>query len=118
MRGHDKNSKEKIREEGRERRVCNLISPPFFYTLIPPFPSLQNPLKIFSIIISKSDSLKKKKSPNITRKVVFFRWNFCASDLEASKNKPHQICVLELQAKGHFRTSTVQVQQLQARFRP
>ena len=51
-------------------------------------------------------------------KVVFFSWNFRASDLEASKNKPHQICVLELQAKEHSKTSTVQVQQLQAQFRP
>ena len=59
-----------------------------------------------------------KQSPNITRKVVFFNWNFRASDLEASKNKPHQICILELQAKEHSRMSTVQVQQLQARFQP
>ena len=34
--------------------------------------------------------------------MVFFNWNFRASDLEASKNKPHQIYVLELQAKEHF----------------
>ena len=49
-------------------------------------------------------------------KVVFFSWKFRASDLEASKNKPHQICVLEFQAKEHSRTSAVQVQQFQALF--
>ena len=59
-----------------------------------------------------------KQSPNITRKVVFFNWNFRASDLEASKNKSHQIRILEFQAKEHSRTSAVQVQQLQARFQP
>ena len=32
--------------------------------------------------------------------------------------QPHQICILELQAKEHSRTSVVQVQQLQAQFRP
>ena len=45
---------------------------------------------------------------------MFFSRNFRASDLEPSKNKPHQICVLELQAKEHSKTSTVQVQQFQA----
>ena len=50
----------------------------------------------------------------MTRKVVFFSWKFHAPDLEASENKPHQICVLELQAKEHSRTSAVQVQQIQA----
>ena len=55
-----------------------------------------------------------KQSPNITRKVVFFSWKFRVPDLEASENKPHQICILELQAKEHSRTSAVQVQQLQA----
>ena len=49
--------------------------------------------------------------------MVFSSWNFLAPDLEASENKPYQICVLELQAKEHSRTSAVQVQQLQARFR-
>ena len=49
---------------------------------------------------------------------MFFSWKFRASDLEASKNKPHQIRVLEFQAKEHSKTSGVQVQQLQARFRP
>ena len=62
--------------------------------------------------------LKIKQSPNITRKVVFFSWKFRASDLEASKIKPHQIRVLEFQAKEHSRMSAVQVQQLQAQFRP
>ena len=52
----------------------------------------------------------------MTRKVMFFSWKFRASDLEASKNKPHQIRVLEFQAKEHSRTSAVQVQQIQARF--
>ena len=33
--------------------------------------------------------------------MVFFSWKFRASDLEASKNKPHQIRVLEFQAKEH-----------------
>ena len=47
---------------------------------------------------------------------MFFSKKFRAPDLEASKNKPHQIRVLEFQAKEHSRTSTVQVQQLQARF--
>ena len=38
MQGHDENSKEKIREEGRERHVCSiLISPPPF-TRNSPFP--------------------------------------------------------------------------------
>ena len=59
-----------------------------------------------------------KQNPNITRKVVFSSWNFLAPNLETSENKPHQICILELQAKECSRTSTVQVQQLQARFRP
>ena len=54
----------------------------------------------------------------MTWKVVFFNWEFRAPDRKASENKPHQICVLELQAKEHSRTSAVQVQQLQARFRP
>ena len=47
---------------------------------------------------------------------MFFSWKFCASNLEASKNKPHQIRVLEFQAKEYSRTSAVQVQQLQADF--
>ena len=50
--------------------------------------------------------------------MVFFSWKFRASDLEASKNKPHQIRVLEFQAKEHSRRSAVHVQQLQARFQP
>ena len=41
-----------------------------------------------------------KQSPNITRKVVFFRWKFCAPDLEASENKPHQIC--RIAGRGTF----------------
>ena len=45
---------------------------------------------------------------------MFFCWNFHASDLEASKNKPHQIRVLEFQAKEHSKMSTMQVRQLQA----
>ena len=49
---------------------------------------------------------------------MFFSWNFRAPDLETSENKPHQIHVLELQANECSRMSTVQVQQLQARFRP
>ena len=49
---------------------------------------------------------------------MFFSWNFRAPDLETSENKLHQIRVLELQAKEHSRTSAVQVQQLQAPFRP
>ena len=52
---HDENSKEKIKENGRERRVSNSDFSSPFYTLIHPFPSLQNLLKIFSTIISKSD---------------------------------------------------------------
>ena len=40
---------------------------------------------------------------------MFSSWNFCAPDLETSENKPHQIRVLELQAKECSRTSTVQV---------
>ena len=49
---------------------------------------------------------------------MFFSWNSRAPDLETFENKPHQIHVLELQAKECSRMSTVQVQQLQARFRP
>ena len=49
---------------------------------------------------------------------MIFSWKFRAPDLEASENKPHQICVLELQAKEHSKMPAVQVQQLQARFRP
>ena len=48
--------------------------------------------------------------------MVFFRWKFYAPNLEVSENKPHQICVLELQAKEHSKTSTVLMQQLQAQF--
>ena len=59
-----------------------------------------------------------KQSPNITRKVVFSSLNFHAPDLETSEDKPHQIHILELQAKECSRTSIVQVQQLQAQFRP
>ena len=51
-------------------------------------------------------------------KVVIFSWKFHALDLEASENKSHQIYVLELQTKEHSRMSVVQMQQLQARFRP
>ena len=39
---------------------------------------------------------------------MFFSWKLRASDLKASKNKPHQIRVLEFQAKEHSRTSAVQ----------
>ena len=53
--------------------------------------------------------LKIKQSPNIARKVVFFSWKFRALDLEASKNKLHQIRVLEFQAKEHSKTLAVQV---------
>ena len=49
---------------------------------------------------------------------MFLSWKFRAPDLEASENKPHQIYVLELQTNEHSRTLAVQVQQLQARFRP
>ena len=45
--GHDENSKEKIREEGRERNVSNFDFSSPFYMLIPPFLSLENLLKIF-----------------------------------------------------------------------
>jgi len=41
--------------------------------------------------------------------VVYFSWKIHASDLEASKNKPHQIHVLEFQAEEHSRTLVVQV---------
>ena len=47
---------------------------------------------------------------------MFFNWKFRAPDLEASKNKLHQIRILEFQANEHSRMSAVQVQQLQARF--
>ena len=76
---------------------------------------LNNNIQIWLI---KKKILKIKQSPNITRKVVFSGWNFRAPDLETSKNKPNQIHVLELQSKECSRTSTVQVQQLQARFQP
>ena len=49
---------------------------------------------------------------------MFSSWNFYAPDLETSENKPHQIRVLKLQAKEHFRMSAVQVQQFQAQFQP
>ena len=49
---------------------------------------------------------------------MFSSWNFCAPDLKTSENKPHQIRVLELQAKECSRMSTVPVQQLQAQFQP
>ena len=111
-------------EKRGERGVCVQL-----WFLLPlwhvnsPFPKpkkspkniLNNNIQIWLI---KEKILKIKQSPNITRKVVFFSWNFHASDLEASKNKLHQICILELQAKEHSRTSTMQVPQLQARFRP
>ena len=42
MQGHNENLKEKIREEGKERRVCPIDFSSPFYKLIPPFPSLQN----------------------------------------------------------------------------
>ena len=38
---------------------------------------------------------------------MFFNWKFRAPDLEASKNKLHQIRILEFQAKEHSRTSAV-----------
>ena len=47
---------------------------------------------------------------------MFFSWNFCAPNLEAFENKPHW--VLEFQAKEHSKMLAVQMQQLQARFRP
>ena len=113
--GHDENSKEKLEKRGeRGVRVQSDFSSPLLQVNSPfpkPTKSLKNILNnnIQIWLIKENIYKKKKKSPNITRKVVFFSWIFHAPDLKASENKLHQ--VLEFQAKEDSRMSAVQVQQ-------
>ena len=109
-----KTRRRKLEKRG-EREAC--MSPIWFLlpllhvnSLFPkPTKSLKNILNNNIQIWLIKENIKKKKNPNITRKVVFLSWIFHAPDLKASKNKLHQ--VLEFQAKEDSRMSAVQVQQ-------